>query len=86
MTLTSHIAVADPVIVADHLTKVYPGEIRAVDDLCLELTEAKFSGCSARTDRGRRPPQGCSRRVVRPGVERWLPASTSGLIPHAPNG
>ena len=34
----------DEVIRTDHLTKVYPGDIRAVDDLCLEVGRGEIFG------------------------------------------
>ena len=43
------------------LTKVFPGDIRAVDGLDLSVHRARSSACSGRTERARRRRSACSR-------------------------
>ena len=79
----------DEVIRTDHLTKVYPGDIRAVDDLCLEVGRGEIFGLLGPNGAGKTTTAGMLTTRVVPtegkafvgGVDVWAhPAKAKQLI------
>ena len=86
---------AGPVIVADHLTKVYPGEVLAVDDLCLEVNRSEIFGLLGPNGSGKTTTAGMFTTRVMPtrgravvaGVDVWAHPTRSkrliGVVPQS---
>lgn len=80
---------SDEVIRTDHLTKVYPGNIRAVDDLCLEVGRGEIFGLLGPNGAGKTTTAGMLTTRVVPtegqafvgGIDVWAhPAKAKQLI------
>jgi len=78
-----------PVAFTDHLTKVYPGDIRAVDDLTLEIRAGEIFGLLGPNGAGKSTTAGMLTTRVQPtsghavvgGVDVWKePAKAKRLI------
>src|SRR6478735_3331510 len=79
----------EEVIRTEHLTKVYPGDIRAVDDLCLEVGRGEIFGLLGPNGAGKTTTAGMLTTRVEPtegkafvgGVDVWAhPARAKALI------
>ena len=79
----------DAIVVTEHLTKIYPGDILAVDDLNLEITRGEIFGILGPNGAGKSTTAGMLTTRVKPtrgraivgGVDVWTePARAKRLI------
>jgi ABC-2 type transport system ATP-binding protein len=85
----------DAVIVADHLTKLYPGDVLAVDALCLEVGRGEIFGLLGPNGAGKTTTAGMfptrvvptSGRAIVEGVDVWKHATRAkrliGVVPQS---
>ena len=88
-------AESDNVIVTDHLTKRYPGDVLAVDDLCLEVGLGEIFGLLGPNGAGKSTTAGMlttrvvptSGRAIVGGVDVWAQPSRAkrhiGVVPQS---